>query len=104
MTDGALGHLLSEIGNKESSRDDVAATYARYVRHADIDWLRVNKEIVERWSTSALTYIKTKAWELAEKASEEEWELDAAQRDRNAAEDAQVAAEGLKTPTRKGDD
>jgi hypothetical protein len=59
------GTLLAEIADKRMTRDDVAMTYAFAIRqHAEVDWPTVNQAIMNRWSQSALIYIKTKAWKL----------------------------------------
>lgn len=61
------GQLFYEIADKRITRDDVALTYAFGIRQGDpIDWPKVNKAIIERWSMSALKYIKTEAWAYAE--------------------------------------
>lgn len=61
-------HILDEIEGdlkKICKRDDVAQTYAWcLVSDEEIDWRRINEAIIKRWSMSALTYIKTKAWKL----------------------------------------
>lgn len=57
--------LLDEIGNEENTRDDVAISYAIAIRHrvlGETNWRQVNTAIVERWSLSALEYIKREAW------------------------------------------
>lgn len=55
--------LLEEIGNPKMYRKDVAQTYALALKSSeDVDWKRVNEAIIERWSTSALVYIKELAW------------------------------------------
>ena len=54
--------LLVEIANLKMRRRDVAQTYALAMRSSEpTDWLRVNRAIIERWSMSALMWIKTKA-------------------------------------------
>ena len=59
--------LLSEIADKRMKRNDVAMTYAMALGSDEqIDWARVNRAIIDRWSTSALVYIKERAWKLAE--------------------------------------
>lgn len=55
--------LLREIAMPEATRDTVAATYALAIRSSEpTDWTTVNRAITERWSRSALEYIKRKAW------------------------------------------
>lgn len=61
--------LLEEIGMPEMKRNDVALTYAMALRSTEckeIDWMKVNTAIIERWSRSALNYIKERAWGIAE--------------------------------------
>lgn len=62
--------LLDEIGDKQFTRKDVATTYGMaIVSHKygeTVDWAAVNKAIVERWSVSALEFIKRRAWKYAE--------------------------------------
>lgn len=55
--------VLIEIADKHLTRDDVAITYAYCLRQGEVDRIgEINKAIIERWSLSALKYIKTKAW------------------------------------------
>ena len=56
-------HLLSEIADPAMKRRDVAQTYALAMRSSEaIDYERVNAAIIERWSRSALEFIKRMAW------------------------------------------
>lgn len=60
--------IMQEIADKRISRDSVAYTYAfAIVANEDINFGRINRAIVDRWSKSALKYIKTKAWRLVER-------------------------------------
>ncbi len=55
--------ILEEI-RAGAKRKDVAQTYALALRSSErimIDWTRVNRAIMERWSVSALNWIKNKA-------------------------------------------
>ena len=57
--------LLREIGMKEAKRLDIAKTYSLAMKSSEvnkINWGRVNKAIIERWSLSGLKWIKEKAW------------------------------------------
>ena len=57
--------LLHEIGHKEAKRLDIAKTYALALRSSEastMDWRAVNEAIIERWSMSALEWIKKLAW------------------------------------------
>ena len=57
--------LLAEIADKRMKRNDVAMTYAMALgSDEEIDWAKVNRAIIDRWSTSALVYIKDRAWKL----------------------------------------
>ncbi len=64
--------LLHEIGTREAkglTRDSVALTYAMALRSSErpsIDWGKVNRAIIARWSPAALNYIKERAWRLNE--------------------------------------
>ena len=59
--------LLDEIKHKEVKRKHIAQTYALALRSSEhregrIDWAKVNKAIMDRWSRSGLVYIKNMAW------------------------------------------
>lgn len=57
------GQILREIADSRMKRADVALTYAFGLRQGDpIDWAKVNRAIVDRWSLSALKWIKEEAW------------------------------------------
>lgn len=61
--------LLREIGDKAFTRDDVALTYAMTLRSSErdsVNWGKVNGAISDRWSRSAVLYIKEKAWKMAD--------------------------------------
>lgn len=63
----AENHILAEIADKTMTRDDVAASYALAVGAPEsVNWAAVNQAIMDRWSLSALRYIKDKAWKLRE--------------------------------------
>ena len=50
------------------TRDDAAEAYAELLRTRDVDWgvwPILNVALMDRWSVSALTYIKEKAWKIA---------------------------------------
>jgi len=64
---GIEAQLLQEIADRHMTRDDVAYTYAfGLVSSEPIAWARINHAIMDRWSRNALSYIKTKAWKIAE--------------------------------------
>ena len=58
------GTLEREIADKRMRRVDVALTYAFGLRDEpdSIDWPKINGLIVDRWSPSALRWIKEYAW------------------------------------------
>lgn len=59
--------LLREIADPAMRRADVAQTYALALRSSwATDWGKVNRAILVRWSRSALDWIKTRAWKIAE--------------------------------------
>ncbi len=61
------GQLEREIADPQMKREDVALTYAFGLRQRDdVDWRKVNGLIIERWSLSALKWIKTYAWKRLE--------------------------------------
>ena len=70
MTDGVRieladpeGQLLEEIADPKMTRRDVALTYRLALRSRDrVDWGKVNRAIIDRWSSSALGWIKEFAW------------------------------------------
>lgn len=60
------GVLLEEIADKRLKREDVAMSYAFAIRQdAKLDWRKVNEAIIDRWSLSALKWIKERAWKIA---------------------------------------
>lgn len=59
--------LMGEIGDKHFTRKHIAQTYALALRSQEareglIDWGKVNRAIMERWSPNALGWIKKQAW------------------------------------------
>lgn len=56
--------LLDSVFDSFVTRDDMALDYAAGIRYhrERVDWPRVNAAIIERWSQSALEYIKREAW------------------------------------------
>ena len=58
------GTLEREIADPRMRRDDVALTYAFGIRDEPdaIDWAKINRLIMARWSINALRYIKESAW------------------------------------------
>ncbi len=61
--------VRQECDGRESTRDDVALTYALAIRTHQanvekVDWGAINRMIIERWSVSGLDYIKKRAWRM----------------------------------------
>jgi len=57
--------ILREIADKKFKQRDIAQTYALSIvssEHDNIDWVKVNRAIIERWSKSGLERIKKMAW------------------------------------------
>lgn len=62
---GCESTLLQEIADEAFKRRDVAKTYHLALRSSErdrIDWKKVNRAIIERWSVSGLNWIKEQAW------------------------------------------
>jgi hypothetical protein len=66
MTDARISYatqlFLDEIAYPGTTRDDAAQRYGWALQRDDINWPVVNEAIIARWSKSALSYIKRKAW------------------------------------------
>jgi hypothetical protein len=59
------GVLEREIADRRMTRNDVAATYVLAMRSTkEVDWPKINQQIIDRWSMSALHYIKERAWRI----------------------------------------
>lgn len=58
------GQLLEEIANPALKRRDVALTYRLAVHGSQdrVDWGKVNRAIIARWSVPALEWIKKFVW------------------------------------------
>ena len=55
--------IMQEIADKRVKRRSVAMTYALALRSSEkTDWPKVNRAIIDRWSRSALDWIKKQAW------------------------------------------
>ena len=57
--------LLHEIENRRMKRADIALTYRLTLQSSewkDVDWAKVNRAIIGRWSLSSLNWIKRNAW------------------------------------------
>ena len=61
--------LLDEIASPGVTRRMVALTYAFAIYSSErntVDWPRVNRAIMDRWSPYAMEWIKREAWKLVE--------------------------------------
>lgn len=59
--------LLGEIADKRLKREDVAQTYALTLMSSErdqVDWFRVNRAIMARWSMAGLKWIKKRTWKI----------------------------------------
>lgn len=61
--------ILQDVGCKQATRKDVALTYAMSIKSeaqgADKpDWPTINRAIIDRWSMSALEWIKKRAFDI----------------------------------------
>lgn len=59
--------VLAAIGDKTKKRDDIVPYYASLLilpSNIEVDWLFIHNAIMMRWSLSAISYIKSKAWKL----------------------------------------
>jgi hypothetical protein len=59
--------LIREIADTSLKRRDIAQTYALAIDAeredgAKVDWHKVNRAIIDRWSPSGLEWIKKQAW------------------------------------------
>lgn len=59
--------LLAEIASPAMKQRDIISTYGLALRTVDlVDWPKVNRAIVTRWSLSGLARIKASAWQRHE--------------------------------------
>jgi hypothetical protein len=58
------GQLMEEIADRHMGRRQVALTYGLALRGDvnRVDWPKVNRAIVDRWSMAGLKWIKDFAW------------------------------------------
>lgn len=60
--------LLSEIKLRESTRKDIAITYAMaLLSDEQKKWSVINQAIIDRWSLSGLKFVKRHAWKLVDR-------------------------------------
>lgn len=63
------GYLLEEIADPAMRRIDVAKTYRLILASGEqdrVNWRTVNTAIIDRWSVSALDWIKQFAWKAGD--------------------------------------
>lgn len=62
----AVEFVFIFIHDKKFNRNYTAIMYAQCMMQTTnpIDWPRINRAIMDRWSRSGLKYIKTKAWKI----------------------------------------
>lgn len=61
--------IIAKIEDRNNKRNKIAYEYGWLLqsRHSnDLNWEKINNAIVERWSISALGYIKDKAWKIVQ--------------------------------------
>ena len=59
------GYILGEIADSAMRRLDIAKTYRLILASGDqdrVNWRTVNTAIIDRWSVSALEWIKNWVW------------------------------------------
>lgn len=62
--------LLNKLKEKVT-RKDIVSLYALMIYFEDlIDWKKVNRAIIKKWSLSGLIYIKRLAWKQLESSKE----------------------------------
>ncbi len=55
--------ILTEISDKKATQKDVAMTYRIIIQQKlKVDWKKINKAIVDRWSRAGLERVKNLAW------------------------------------------
>jgi len=55
--------LFNELSIKEIKQKDIALTYRMAMESSEaVDWEKVNKAIINRWSFSGLKRVKHMAW------------------------------------------
>lgn len=66
--------MIEAVMNPKTKRDDLVPSYAMMILlyPKENHFGNLNKAIVYRWSLSALTYIKERAWKLLEITPERE--------------------------------
>lgn len=55
--------FLNKLKEEKVTRDDIVPLYAQGIYWKEfVDWVKINKAIMDKWSKSGLIYIKHKAW------------------------------------------
>jgi hypothetical protein len=57
------------VWDTNNKRNEIAFEYGRLLQSygtEGLNWQRVNRAIIERWSESGLSYIKNRAWKIVE--------------------------------------
>lgn len=63
MTNDDTYCVLQLIEDKRVKRNDIARVYRNAICYnAPVDFKAINAAIIDRWSLSALEYIKNRAW------------------------------------------
>lgn len=61
--------LFKALKDKKVTRKDIIPIYANFLYFMDlVDWKKVNKAIINKWSRSGLIFIKKGAWKKLEKS------------------------------------
>ena len=74
-----MTEAILQFVTPEARRNDMVSLYGTVILFGHFakppqmraDWSKVNHAIIERWSVAGLTYIKKRAWKLAEKRAKE---------------------------------
>ena len=60
-----INFIIEEIADRRLKRRNISQTYVLLLKHSEcrsLDWAKINRAIIERWSVSGLVWIKTNAW------------------------------------------
>ena len=65
--------IMQEI-EEGHTQDSIALTYAFCIRdhRYSVDWKKINRAIINRWSKHAMIHIKQTAWKLVEEQNYDE--------------------------------
>ena len=59
--------IMNEIEGEGFTRKDVAHTYAILIQKGHENWKPINQAIMNRWSKSALLWIRAEAWKIVDR-------------------------------------